>query len=63
MIYTLFELSQKQELQDKARECVQKVLAKHNDQFTYESLCEMDYIENCVNGEWSEIFPLKIDQK
>jgi cytochrome P450 family 6 len=51
MIYTLFELSQKQELQDKARDCVQKVLERHNGQFTYEALCEMDYIENCVNGE------------
>lgn len=51
MIYTLFELSYNQALQDKARENVEKVLAKHNDQFTYEALCEMDYIENCVNGE------------
>lgn len=51
MIYTLFELSHNQALQDKARENVDKVLAKHNDQFTYEALCEMDYIENCVNGE------------
>lgn len=51
MIYSLFELSNNQSLQNKARECVQKVLEKHNGQFTYEALCEMDYIENCVNGE------------
>lgn len=53
MIYSLFELSQNQELQEKARDCVRKVLAKHNGIFTYEALCEMDYIENCVNGEFN----------
>lgn len=41
-----------QPLQEKARECVRKVLDKHNGEFSYEALCEMDYIENCVNGEW-----------
>lgn len=51
MIYSLFELAHNQTLQDKARENVRKVLAKHNGQFSYEALCEMDYIENCVNGE------------
>lgn len=51
MIYALFELSKNQPLQEKARECVRRVLDKHNGQFSYEALCEMDYIENCVNGE------------
>lgn len=59
MIYSLFELAHNQTLQDKARENVRKVLAKHNGQFSYEALCEMDYIENCVNGEWKR-FDLKI---
>lgn len=55
MLYSLFELSQNFALQDKARECVRKVLAKHKGQFTYEALSEMDYIENCINGEWIHV--------
>lgn len=51
MTYCLFELSENQNIQDKARENVRKVLAKHNGQFTYEAMMEMDYIEYCINGK------------
>lgn len=53
MCYVLFELSQNQDIQDKARECVRKVLAKHDGLFTYEALCEMNYVENCISGRQS----------
>jgi cytochrome P450 family 6 len=51
MTYTLFELSQNPTIQDKARDSVRKVLAKHQGLFTYEAMMEMSYIENCVSGE------------
>ena len=50
MTYTLFELAQNQVVQDKARDNVKKVLAKHDGLFTYESVLEMTYVENCVLG-------------
>lgn len=50
MSYTLFELSQNQAVQDKARDCVKKVLAKHGGAFTYEAVTEMVYVENCISG-------------
>lgn len=51
MSYTLFELSQNQAVQDKARECVKKVLANHGGVLSYEALMEMHYVENCISGE------------
>jgi cytochrome P450 family 6 len=50
MCYSLFELSQNQDIQDKARDSVRKVLAKYDGHFTYEAMMEMDYIENCISG-------------
>lgn len=55
MTYSLFELSQNQEIQDKARDGVRKVLAKHDGLFTYEAMMEMTYIENCVSGKYLKI--------
>lgn len=52
MTYTLFEMSQNQAIQDKARDNVRKVLAKHDGLLTYESLMEMSYVENCISGEF-----------
>lgn len=50
MSYTLFELSQNQAVQDKARDSVKKVLAKHGGVLTYEAIMDMHYIENCISG-------------
>lgn len=47
----MFELSLDQKLQEKARESVKRVLEKHNNQITYESVNDMQYLEQCVNGE------------
>lgn len=56
MTYTLFEMSQNQEVQDKARDNVMKVLEKHDGLFTYEALSEMNYVENCISGEQFKLF-------
>jgi cytochrome P450 family 6 len=51
MVYTLYELAQNQQLQQKARECVQEVLKKHNGVMDYDSMMEMGYINQCLNGK------------
>lgn len=51
MTYSLFELSQNQDIQDKVRDDVRKILAKHGGLFTYEAMMEMTYLENCISGE------------
>lgn len=40
------------ELQEKARKCVLDVLKEHNNEFTYEAVMQMDYIEQCLNGTY-----------
>lgn len=50
MTYSLFELSQNQAVQDKARDSVKRVLKKYEGIFTYEAMMEMTYIENCISG-------------
>lgn len=51
MTFTLHELSLNQEIQEKARENVREVLSRHDGKITYESLSEMTYLEQCINGE------------
>lgn len=45
----MYELSINEEIQQKARESVIKVLEKHGNSYTYEAINEMDYVEQCVN--------------
>lgn len=49
MTYCMYELSVNQQVQEKARNSVMEVLKRHNNQFTYESVGEMHYLEQCVN--------------
>lgn len=51
MCYTLFELSQNHVVQDKARDNIRRVLAKHDDLFTYEAMMEMSYLDKCLSGD------------
>jgi cytochrome P450 family 6 len=50
MVYTLYELAQNQQLQDRARKSVQEVLEKHGGVMDYDSMMEMTYINQCLNG-------------
>ncbi|KAF5301548.1 hypothetical protein FQR65_LT08853 [Abscondita terminalis] len=47
MGYALYELTQNQDIQDKAREQIMEVLDKHNNTLTYEALQKIEYIE-CI---------------
>ncbi|XP_017069398.1 probable cytochrome P450 6a23 [Drosophila eugracilis] len=48
MGFALYELAQNQDVQDKLRDEVNHVLAKHNNEFTYEAIKEMKYLEQVV---------------
>lgn len=50
MTFCLHELSLNQEIQEQARQNVQEVLERHDGKITYESLSEMTYLEQCING-------------
>lgn len=62
MTFTLHELSLNQEIQEKARKNVQEVLSRHDGKITYDSLSEMTYLEQCINGKTSSLgfSPLQI---
>lgn len=47
----MYELSINMDIQKKARESVLEALKKHGNNFTYESVNDMNYIEQCVNGK------------
>ncbi|KAM7344111.1 uncharacterized protein ACRADG_010943 [Cochliomyia hominivorax] len=48
MGFALYELAQHQDIQQKAREEVLEVLEKHNQEFTYEAMKEMVYLEQVL---------------
>lgn len=48
--YALFELAQNMELQNKARKHITDVMNKYNGKISYESLSDMTYVEQCIQG-------------
>jgi len=51
MSYCLFELAKHPDIQEKARAEIKEVLAKHNNELTYEAMTEMTYLEQVVLGK------------
>lgn len=49
MNYFMLELALNMDIQEKARDSVLRVLDKHDNKFTYDSVSEMTYLEQCVN--------------
>ncbi|GAB0087590.1 Cytochrome P450 [Sergentomyia squamirostris] len=49
MTFALYELAQNQEIQDRAREEVLRVLEKHNGEYNYEACIEMKYLDQVIN--------------
>lgn len=50
MTFALYELALNKEIQNKARDEIKIVLDKHEGQFTYEAMMDMDYITQILNG-------------
>lgn len=50
MQMTLYELAYRESIQDRLRCEIKDVLAKHGGEVTYESLAEMTYLDQVVNG-------------
>lgn len=53
MSFALFEMSQNQEVQDKLREEIGMILGRNNDEFTYDSLHDMRYLDMVISGKFS----------
>lgn len=61
MGFALYELAQKQDIQNRLRKECLEVLAKHNNELTYESLKEMGYLNQVISGTgWLNIFDVII---
>ncbi|CAD7079505.1 unnamed protein product [Hermetia illucens] len=60
MIFSLYELSLNQGIQDRGPQEINDVLTKHNNKLTYEAMKEMTYIEMLINGADFRIFSSKI---
>jgi cytochrome P450 family 6 len=49
-MFCLHELSLNQDIQEKARNNVLDILEKYGGKLTYEGLSELNYLEQCING-------------
>lgn len=47
----MYELARNPEAQSKAYAEINEVLRRHDGKLTYESINEMKYMENCIDGE------------
>lgn len=50
MAYALYELAQNPDIQNKTRDEIERVSRKYNGEMTYESMAEMVYLEQVING-------------
>lgn len=53
MTFAMLELAQNQEIQEKLRKEIKKVLTKHEGKISYEAVMEMRYLEQVINGSYS----------
>ncbi|XP_018577090.1 probable cytochrome P450 6a14 isoform X2 [Anoplophora glabripennis] len=49
MTFALYELAQHQDIQDRVREEIKTVLAKHDNKMTYDSLSELKYLKQVID--------------
>lgn len=51
MAYFLLEIAKNLEIQQKVHEEIDRVLAQHNGELTYDSLNDLKYLECCIDGK------------
>lgn len=54
MSFALYELAKNPEIQDKLRLEIEAILKKHNQEITYEGVKEMTYLQQVINGIYSQ---------
>lgn len=62
LTYTSYFLALNQQYQDKLIEEIDTVLAKHNDEITYEAINEMEYMQSCIS-EAQRLFPVTLTDR
>jgi cytochrome P450 family 6 len=60
MTFAMYELSKHQELQDKVRDEVNAVLAKHGGKISYEAIQDMKYMDQVINEALRKYPPLPL---
>ncbi|XP_023311318.1 probable cytochrome P450 6a20 [Anoplophora glabripennis] len=63
MTFALFELAVHQDIQEKLRDEINEVLAKHEGKLTYDSLSDMKYLEQVINEALRIHSPARFLQK
>lgn len=63
MQFALYELTLNPEVQEKARQEILKVLAKHDGKITYEAIYEMDYLGRVIDETLRKYPPIPILQR
>lgn len=49
--FCLFEMAKNPDVQRKVQAEIDQVLARHNNEITYDALAEMTYFEACIDGK------------
>ena len=57
MMFALYELAKRPDVQSRLRMEMQKVLGKHGHEVTYEAIQEMDYLHMVISGEYLQPLP------
>ncbi|KAL3280180.1 hypothetical protein HHI36_017680 [Cryptolaemus montrouzieri] len=58
MTFCLYELAKNQDIQDKVRQEIKRVLQKYDEKFTYDALMNMNYLEQVINETLRKYPPL-----
>lgn len=51
IVFALYEMARNEEIQEKARQEIQEVLGKFNQEISYESMTEMKYLKQIIDGK------------
>lgn len=52
MTFFLFEIARNPDIQQKVHDEINRVLAQHNGELTYDAVNDLKYLECCIDGKW-----------